>query len=195
MQFALIKFFCRSFCALCTRKNPTLLAWYAICDARCAICDMRRAAAAAANEINKSKRALNEGYEGDYAHTQIDFPDHSPKIKGKNGNWNIIKTAGRQGSRRERGGEVGSLLIPLAIAFIQFALIQMNSRTAESEARQLLSLCAYLLCNLALPNFRLLLYWYWLMAVWAALSASVCVCWSAAAVDDVATIFDCLILN
>lgn len=47
---------------------------------------MRRAAAAAANEINKSKRALNEGYEGDYAHTQIDFAAHSPKIKGKNGN-------------------------------------------------------------------------------------------------------------
>lgn len=104
MQFALIKFFCRSFCALCTRKNPTLLAWYAICDARCAICDMR--CAAAANEINKSKRALNEGYEGDYAHTQIDFPAHSPKIKGKNGNWNIIKTAGRQQEREGRGSGV-----------------------------------------------------------------------------------------
>lgn len=110
MQFALIKFFCRSFCALCTRKNPTLLAWYAICDARCAICDMR--CAAAANEINKSKRALNEGYEGDYAHTQIDFPAHSPKIKGKNGNWNIIKTAGRHASRRRGRGSGDSIDSP-----------------------------------------------------------------------------------
>lgn len=45
---------------------------------RCEMWDMRYAAAAA-DEINKSKRAWNEEYEGDYAHTQIDFPAHPPK--------------------------------------------------------------------------------------------------------------------
>lgn len=111
--------------------------------------------AAAANEINKSKRALNEEYEGDYADR---IPSSFPKNKRQKRELKYNKDSRQAGSRRERGGEVGSLLIPLAIAFIQFALIQMNSRNAESEARQLLSLCAYLLCNLALPNFRLLLY-------------------------------------
>lgn len=107
--------------------------------------------AAAANEINKSKRALNEGYEGDYADR---IPSSFPQNKWQKRELKYNKDSRQAGSRRERGGEVGSLLIPLAIAFIQFALIQMNSR----RARQLLSLCAYLLCNLALPNFRLRLY-------------------------------------
>lgn len=99
--------------------------------------------------------------------TQIELPAQSPKIKGKNGNWNIIKTAGRQGSRGRGSGE--SIDSPCDCIYSICPNTNEQPHRRESEARQLLSLCAYLLCNLALPNFRLLLYWYWLMAVWAAL--------------------------